>query len=535
MSCLNNATTTRWTNNYKASKEAFVSGMTGSTVTHVNTICIVALASIGLHSALRSRLVVLRTMPFIVEWLVLVTPLLLSMTLLLVPTCVLLLLPAIETGNPLPSKTNAMQPHVAAPSSSNNNPSNVKLSLKPLPALTTYRAHMMLMTILSILAVDFPVFPRSLAKCETFGVSLMDLGVGSFVFSQGVVSAIPLIKDPFHLTAPLKPKLYQITKKIAPIIVLGIVRVLLVKGTEYPEHVTEYGVHWNFFLTLAILPIAEVALHPIIKYMPIALLGLWIGALQEFALSIGGFKEFLLDAPRSNIIYANKEGLISLSGKTSAQPAFPTRTHELRLLLHSYDGIISRHDNPPTQSILFPQTANLFLEGEKDEHRIKLNPSAPRQNAKTLAELSSYASIWWVLLALVRRGLDVSRRMANLPYVLWIVAFNTSFILGYYLLDMLFFPTRILKIKDPSEPSGKRILQEDPMTPMTKSAPALLEALNHNGLVIFLAANVATGLVNLSIATMYVSNGKAMLILTGYSFGVSVFAWIFRNRRIWKM
>lgn len=32
---------------------------------------------------------------------------------------------------------------------------------------------MMLMTILAILAVDFPVFPRKLAKCETFGVSLV--------------------------------------------------------------------------------------------------------------------------------------------------------------------------------------------------------------------------------------------------------------------------------------------------------------------------------------------------------------------------
>jgi hypothetical protein len=32
---------------------------------------------------------------------------------------------------------------------------------------------MMLMTILAILAIDFPVFPRALAKCETYGVSLV--------------------------------------------------------------------------------------------------------------------------------------------------------------------------------------------------------------------------------------------------------------------------------------------------------------------------------------------------------------------------
>lgn len=34
---------------------------------------------------------------------------------------------------------------------------------------------MLLMTTLAILAVDFPIFPRSLAKCETFGVSLVHI------------------------------------------------------------------------------------------------------------------------------------------------------------------------------------------------------------------------------------------------------------------------------------------------------------------------------------------------------------------------
>ena len=68
-----------------------------------------------------------------------------------------------ELDSPLPSRS-------PAPSAGfSMSPARVP----PLPALSTFRAHMLLMTILAILAVDFPVFPRELAKCETFGVSLV--------------------------------------------------------------------------------------------------------------------------------------------------------------------------------------------------------------------------------------------------------------------------------------------------------------------------------------------------------------------------
>lgn len=62
----------------------------------------------------------------------------------------------------------------------------------------------------------------------------MDLGVGSFVFSQGIVSAIPILKNPTHLSSPVIPKTILVLRKSFPLFCLGLLRVLFVKGAEYP-------------------------------------------------------------------------------------------------------------------------------------------------------------------------------------------------------------------------------------------------------------------------------------------------------------
>ncbi|KAI6128862.1 GWT1-domain-containing protein [Pisolithus croceorrhizus] len=504
---------------YKTSKEAFVSGATGSTVLHITAICSVALSSIALHSALTSRVAVFRSTSFFVEWILLSVPLLLSMTvyaeapgvlsvLLSVATAVLLLLPSIENGTALPTRVD----DGTTSTRDIGDRSAFQASLPPLRALSTYRAHMMLMTVLSILAVDFQVFPRALAKCETYGVSLMDLGVGSFVFSQGIISAIPLLKDPSRLRKPLGYKLFDTLKKVAPVAILGLIRLMAVKGTDYPEHVTEYGVHWNFFVTLSLLPLLEVFTHRVIFHMPVALLGLWIGVVQQCLLSFAGLGDILLNAPRSNVVFANKEGLISLLGYFS-----------IHIMGLSVGTIIL----PPRPSFFRKQ---IVL--PDDDRSTSLDLVAPRQTTKTVAELFSYAFVWWGLFAFVRLKLDVSRRMVNLPYVLWLSAFNTSFILGYCLLDFFFFPARISRVKDSSDPAGKRLILEE--CSAGSRAPLLLEAINKNSLVIFLIANVATGLINLSVKTMYASDGKALLILGGYAYCLCAFAWLFRNRRLWR-
>lgn len=100
-----------------------------------------------------------------------------------------------------------------------------------LPFLSVYRAHMMVMTVLAILAVDFPVFPRVLGKTEDWGTGMMDVGVGSFVFSLGIVSSKAFAttrrgKMLRTLAGPLRRAL--------PVLALGFVRLLMVKGVEYP-------------------------------------------------------------------------------------------------------------------------------------------------------------------------------------------------------------------------------------------------------------------------------------------------------------
>ncbi|EUC61320.1 GPI-anchored wall transfer protein, putative [Rhizoctonia solani AG-3 Rhs1AP] len=575
---------------YKQEKEDFVSGHVGSTVFHINAISSVALASVALYLTLQSRLALpsrfssgsgSRIVELSIEYLLLVVPLVLSLTLFAgnpLSLTLLLSLPAFVIYQVLPTLPPPTQASLLP------TPPSGTIPVPPLPALTTYRAHMMLMTIIAILAVDFPVFPRALSKCESWGVS-MDLGVGSFVFSQGVVSAVPIIKNPRLLMNPLLPKVLAACKKVIPLLLLGLIRVLAVKGTEYPEHVTEYGVHWNFFITLALLPPLSTLFHPFIVHAPLSLLGLFLTLVHQVVLTNTSLQDWALGSNRGNLLDQNKEGVVSFVGYLSIHllgmaigtlilPPSPSHFRRAISDITSKANSATPSRTPSrAPSPTRPQVDHDLHMGRKpptpdssddDEPRKKptLTLSYPAQNqprkrGKAAVELCSYAIVWWTLFylasALSGSGVQgVSRRLANTMYVLWVAAFNTTFLVGYVLLEGIWAessrcqPAALDRLRGTSTPVRKGVTPSFKFPGGSDSirerngqidggTSGLLGAINLNGLALFLLANIATGLANMTIPTMYTPDGQAMLVLLGYTFAFSLCAWLFRGRRILSM
>ncbi|GME98356.1 unnamed protein product [Ambrosiozyma monospora] len=122
---------------------------------------------------------------------------------------------------------------------------------------------------------------------------------------------------------------------------------------------------------------------------------------------------------------------------------------------------------------------------------------------------------------------NVSRRMANLLYVIWVSAYNCTFLLGFKLVENfvwgdvdaveVVYSGDLDKKEDPEEIAKveARVTQEAKEL-SEKTVPNSLTALNNNSLVIFLIANLFTGLTNMNINTLDCTTWQAVTILIVY-------------------
>ncbi|KAG2732909.1 hypothetical protein G9P44_003899 [Scheffersomyces stipitis] len=358
--------------------------------------------------------------------------------------------------------------------------------------ITAYRAHMLIITNLAILAVDFNVFPRRFAKVETWGTSLMDLGVGSFVFSMGLVNSRAIIKNKFNRRSSDSGYKFSVVDyfsvvkrsivKSVPLLVLGGARLVSVKSLEYQEHVSEYGIHWNFFITLGLLPVLLGVLDPVLNVVPRAVVALVITIGYEIVLVNTELLRFILvsDNRLQNLITMNKEGIFSFFGYFA-----------IFVFGQSFGSFVLTNYKTPYNMLTFVPQKETSGKKKKKHSQIKSWLTVNTTNGLIIASI-----FYQMLFYFVRESgyiLNVSRRLANLPYVLWVVSYNATLLLGYNLIEK-FFPE--------------------------SHESYLLESTNSNGLLIFLIANVSTGLVNMTINTLECSDPVAFAILTVYAAGL---------------
>ncbi|KAJ4375553.1 Glucosaminyl phosphatidylinositol (GlcN-PI) nositol acylation protein [Didymella sp. IMI 355093] len=466
---------------YKEMKEAWVTGHTGGSVADVNSVSLAMPLSILLWSVIQQRLRLF--IPYTPA--ACLVDFLLNCAATLCATTVyssspwalnsLLLLPAIGLlvlEQPATAKRDVPRPP------KKDKPAETKLDALPVkPFITHYRGAMMVMTCIAILAVDFPVFPRRFAKVENWGTSLMDMGVGSFVFTAGVVSARSALKEASGRRPPLSKRLVTSCRHAIPLLVLGTIRFISVKGLDYAEHVSEYGVHWNFFFTLGFLPPFAALLQSAFDLVPsYAVLSCVLAGLYELALDYTSLGAFILIAPRTDLLSKNREGVFSFIG---------------------YLAIFLAGQSLGSTALLRQQPL------PKDASTIA------KLRQTTLGRLALTSAMWTTLFYLSTSyyglGLSVSRRLANLPYFLWVSSFNSYQITIVCAIETVLFPNLY-----------KAASKEEEVRRTRDATSTVLYAFNRNGLAVFLVANLLTGLVNMTMPTLHMGVLQSMAVLVTY-------------------
>lgn len=337
--------------------------------------------------------------------------------------------------------------------------------------LSNYKAMLQLCTAICILAVDFRIFPRRFAKVEVYGIGLMDTAVGAVIFSIALTSRQSRFTD--------SVKIFDIYKTLKDSILIssfGIFRVIFIKQTNYQEHVTEYGVHWNFFFTISVVKfMSTVFLVLFTKFnrQPFFLIfSVFSIMCYQYSLSYLGLFEIIQtgfhgDNSRENFIDANREGVFSCFGYMAIY----------------FFGLFAGRQ-------IFRKNLNAI-------------------------DLMKWLLVW-ALISLACLSLSmhfvspISRQMANMSYYFFQLTFNFCIVLGVLLNDVVasFLQTILLK--------------------QSKSLPAdsiryttLFQAISRNQLLYFLLANVFTGSVNVSINTLSHGTLTSLCVIISYIFCVN--------------
>ncbi|XP_063058742.1 phosphatidylinositol-glycan biosynthesis class W protein [Engraulis encrasicolus] len=368
-----------------------------------------------------------------------------------------------------------------------------KVESNLVPFITIFRVEVNVKTALCILAVDFSVFPRRYAKTETYGTGVMDIGVGAYILANALVcpEARRKEKKGSHFSHVLR-QLWSVW----PLFFLGMVRFISVKMSGYQEHVTEYGVHWNFFFTLAIVRVVASVLLAIFPVSASLFIAILICGFYQVILETTGLKDFIIHSEdrTGSFLAANREGIFSVFGYVAIYMA----------------GV---------------QTGLYLMERRpmiKEWFKVIRN--------FIVVSLGIYVVLYPCQIYIE----PVSRRMANLPYCIWVTAECLFFIASLSAVDIILLFAKYLTNAYVIPTSWHH--QDDEMKKVNlrkdMEGLCLIQSVNRNQLVFFMFANLLTGLTNVIVDTVSSSDVFSLCVLIMYMFVNSALIFLLHRKGI---
>nr|XP_046266685.1 phosphatidylinositol-glycan biosynthesis class W protein [Scatophagus argus] len=349
------------------------------------------------------------------------------------------------------------------------------------PFVTVFRVFVNVKTAISILAVDFSVFPRRYAKTETYGTGVMDFGVGAYVFANALVCSEARRKN---ISGSKMDHIMKQLLSVWPLVVLGMGRLLSVKMTSYHEHVTEYGIHWNFFFTLAVVRVVASMVLAILPANSSWFFALLISGFYQLTLETSGLKAFIIhnNDREKDFLHANKEGIFSVVGYVA-----------------------------------------IYMAGVQVGLYVMQPRSQVRSWLKVLSTLLLGSFVLYAVLYTCQTLVEpVSRRLANFPFCIWSVAQSLLFMSIIGIADMvLLFSKRISDCH--FVPSSWNLCKKQSDSAFVRKSGeletlCLVQAVSRNQLLFFLLANVLTGLTNSIVDTLSCSSFFSVCVLLSYMF-----------------
>lgn len=345
--------------------------------------------------------------------------------------------------------------------------SSSKIKTKKNPYMTVYRFMLNTYTVFCILAVDFNIFPRRFAKTESYGHGVMDIGVGCYVCSNALLFSIPNTQN-------ISKNVFKVFKQVLPLLVLGIGRTYFVTKADYHHYVFEYGVHWNFFMTLAFLKVINLFILPFVSTCCLSGIATVLVIIYELALNFGLADWIMGDAPRDTLFSANREGILSLIG---------------------YEAIF------------------LYSLSMKSRLSIFMNKNHLINSMFLLIVTASLTITLFLLTFVISYVFGVSRRLANAGYVYWVLSIS-SYLLFMSIMIENFITILLHKVGRLSE---------------FNRVSLIIDSINDNLLIFFLFANVITGVINMCFYTLVMNTVSSLIILSLYMFFIYLTVYILQH------